>query len=85
MWFFSSKENKVDESHIESVSNTDGPHTEPDTNDAFIADDNNSGSQISDEGLSPSKYNSTPDNVAEKNGYRKNGDGTITDTKHNLM
>lgn len=85
IWFFTSKEEKTDESHIEQFSNTDSTHTEPNTNDAFIVDGNNSGSQISDEELLSSKSNRTTDNVTEKNDYRKNSDGTITDTKHNLM
>ena len=85
-WIFSPKEDIANETPSEQVvSNVDNSSTKTETNDAVITDDNSSVSQISSEGDSPSEFNSTSDNVIEKNGYRKNGDGTITDTKRNLM
>lgn len=85
-WIFSPKEDIANETPSEQVvSNIDNSSTKTETNDAVITDDNSSVSPISSEGDSPSEFNSTSDNIIEENGYRKNGDGTITDTKRNLM
>ena len=82
MWFFSPKDNVVTDypnEHIVSSSNTTGT----DSNDVEASTDNSTTAQP--ESISSSSPNRAPANVAEKNGYKKNGDGTITDTKHNLM
>ena len=85
-WIFSPKEDVVDDSQSEQVLiNPDNNPTGNETNGAVIANDNSSVSQISGGETSPSKSNGISNNVTEKNGYRKNGDGTITDIKRNLM
>ena len=85
LWIFSSKE------EIPSVTPSEEVANSQDDNDVTIETDGNSSNDIvpSTQNIESNqavgrKVNST-DEVVEKNGYRKNGNGTITDTKHHLM
>ena len=85
-WIFSPKEDIADETPSEQiVRNVDNSFTKTETNAPVMTDDKSPVSHISEAELTPSSANRIPDDVAESNGYRKNGDGTITDTKRKLM